>query len=112
MVVRLTIVYTKSGTLLTKKFYADWRDVQAEFDDYMASLGPFEPSELVEYLAITYPVEPPFADDAIAEFLESDGVDLWSGGSTVRDGVAAGAARRFEDAAIEWAGTGLRKAAG
>ena len=72
---------------LTKKFYADWRAVQDEFDDYMTSLGPFEPSELVEYLAIEYPLDPPFADDAIGEFLESGGVHLWSGPAMGGDGV-------------------------
>lgn len=96
--------------LLTKKFYADWRAVQDEFDDYMTSLGPFEPSELVEYLAVEYPVNPPFADEAIGEFLKSDEVDLWAGPvAGGRDCVAAGAASRFEEAAIEWAGTGYGK---
>lgn len=95
--------------LLTKKFYADWRAVQREFEDYVTSLGPFEPSELIEYLAVEYPVNPPFADDALGEFLQSDRVDLWSGPTTRGDRVATGAAGRFEEAAIEWAGTGYGK---
>ena len=106
---RITIVHTKRGMLLTKKLYADWRAVQDEFDDYMTSLGPFEPSELVEYLAIEYPLDPPFADEAVGEFLQSDRVDLWSGPAARGDRVAAGAASRFEEAAIEWAGTGYGK---
>lgn len=43
----------------------------------MTSLGPFEPSDVVEYLAIEYPVNPPFTDEAIGEFVESDNVDIW-----------------------------------
>jgi len=106
---RITIVHTKRGMLLTKKHYVDWSAVQAEFHDYLTSLGPFSPLELIEYLGIEYPVDPHFAEGAIGDFLESDGVDLWSAPSTGRRGIAAGAIRRFEDAAIEWAGTGYGK---
>ncbi len=106
---RITIVHTMHGMLLTKKRYADWRAVQAEFDDYVTSLGPFLPGELVEYLGGEYPADPVFAAGAVGEFLESGNVDLWSGPATGHSGVAAGAVRRFEEAAIEWAGTGYGK---
>ncbi|NOX28870.1 MAG: hypothetical protein GXP35_02280, partial [Actinobacteria bacterium] len=106
---RITIVYMKSGMLLTKKPYADWRAAQDEFDDYVTSLGPFLPDEFGEFLGNECPADPPFGERAIGDSLESDRVDLWSGPSTIGSAVAPGAAHRFEDAAVEWAGTGYGK---
>ena len=37
--------------MLTKKEYADWRQVQDEYEDYMASLGPLSEVEWVEHFA-------------------------------------------------------------
>ncbi len=56
----ITIVHTASGMCLTTKQYAGRRDVQLAFDDYKASLGPHEPDELIEYLAVEYPASAPF----------------------------------------------------
>jgi len=75
----------------------------------VTSLGPFSPGELVEYLGIEYPVEAPFSERAIDDLLGSDSVDLWSASSTGGGAIAAGAGRRFEHAAVEWAGTGYGK---
>lgn len=103
---RITIVHTRGGTLLSKRSFTNWRSVQDEFDDYMTSLGPFTSSELVEYLLIEYPAGGPFPEQAVRDFIESDSVDLWSGPTTPSQGMVAGALRRFEETAIEWAGTG------
>ncbi len=99
---KVTIVYTEGGMLLTKKHYADWRAVQDFFDDYVTSLGPRAGEDLMRYLDVLYPVDPPFPRGAVLDFLESDEIDLWWE-------PAMEAVRRFEDAAIKWAGTGNGK---
>ncbi len=50
--VTLHIIYLRQGgTLLSRKAYECWRDIQAELADYMASLGPWTEDEVVAYLA-------------------------------------------------------------
>ena len=34
--------------------YADWREIQGAFDDYKASLGPYQP-DVIKYLPVEYP---------------------------------------------------------
>jgi hypothetical protein len=48
------LVFCRSRTVLTKKGYADWRQVQDEYEDYMTSLGPCSEAEWVEYFADEY----------------------------------------------------------
>ena len=106
---QITIVHTKNAMLLTRKYYADWRAVQGMFTDYVVSLGPFTPMELVDYLNFEYPVDPPFSEDVVRDFLRSERDDLWSEPSTGQCTAAVGAVRRFEQAAIHWAGSGYGK---
>ncbi len=75
---RITIVHTRTGMLLTKEEFRNWREIQHRFDNYIASLGPFAPPELFGYLAVEYPTDPPFAREAINEFLHSDQTQLWA----------------------------------
>jgi hypothetical protein len=50
------IVYLRSGpVLLTKKQYESWRGLQDEYDDYMTSLGPWPPFDVIEFLKDEYP---------------------------------------------------------
>jgi hypothetical protein len=54
--VLLHIVYLRSGPmLLTKKSYGSWRDIQDEFEDYMASLGPWPAEDVLHFLRDEYP---------------------------------------------------------
>ena len=62
--------------ILTKVAFSNWRAVQAAYNDYMASLGPFTDEELLDYLAVEYPVDPPFEEAALDGFLASDTREL------------------------------------
>jgi hypothetical protein len=75
---RVTIVHTKRGMLLTKDTYLDWREVQDHLDDYIASLGPYSNDELLDYLAVEYPTNPPFPPGRVAAFLQNNEQHLWS----------------------------------
>jgi hypothetical protein len=57
---------------LSKKTYPSWRDIQDEFFDYNASLGPWEADVVTEYLQNGYPDLAPSAAAQIAELLASD----------------------------------------
>ena len=55
MVDLIHIIYLRSGTvLLSKKAYASWRQIQDEYVDYMASLGPCTIDEVVAFLTVEY----------------------------------------------------------
>jgi hypothetical protein len=41
--------------LLTKKRYDGWRDIQDEYEEYMASLGPWPVADVIEFLDAEYP---------------------------------------------------------
>lgn len=77
-VTRITIVHTERGMLLSKADFADWREVQAAFEDYKVSIGPFSPDELIEYLRTEYLVNPPFEEVEIGEFTRSDVDEIWA----------------------------------
>ena len=52
----LHIVYLRSGPmLLTKKSYRSWREIQDEYEDYMASLGPWQAADVLQFLKDEYP---------------------------------------------------------
>lgn len=73
----LSIVYLRpAGMLLTKKKYPSWREIQDEFGEYMASLGPWSIEEIIDYIRLDYPTNPPFTEDQIRRFIESDAVIL------------------------------------
>jgi len=56
MTERLHLVWLRSGALLvTRKPYAGWKEIQAEFEGYMTSLGPYTAEEAAEWLAQEYP---------------------------------------------------------
>lgn len=78
---RLHIIFLRSGPLLlTKKGYDSWRDIQAEFDDYLTSLGPWTGAAILDFLRTEYPVDPPFTDAQVVSFMENpDEVVLVSG---------------------------------
>ncbi|HEU0079245.1 MAG TPA: hypothetical protein VFQ76_16440 [Longimicrobiaceae bacterium] len=50
------VIYLRSGPLLvSRKPYADWREIQDEFDeDFMTSLGPWTVEEVVGFFEQQY----------------------------------------------------------
>lgn len=62
------------GLLLVRRPEADWRELQDEYPDYVASLGPWTGDEIVEYFTLDYGKDDrcwPFARQAIADFMRS-----------------------------------------
>ena len=72
------IVYLRSGTvLLTKKPYRDWRAVQEDFKDYMASRGPWSEPEVLDFLQAEYPKDISASEaNRIKAFFPSDEMTL------------------------------------
>ena len=70
----LHIVYCKSRTLLTKRRYEDWRQIQDAYEDYMASLGPWTATAIIDFFRDDFREESgwPFTEAQIQAFLSSD----------------------------------------
>jgi hypothetical protein len=72
------LIFLRSGVvLLSRKPYADWREIQDEWDDYMTSLGPWMEEDVVNFFQQQYgPAEArwPFTAGAVAAFAASEGV--------------------------------------
>jgi hypothetical protein len=67
----LHIIFTDEQVIVSKKAYASWQKVQAEFDDYKASLGPWDAATTVSWLEEEYDLAPS-AEEQIASLLSSD----------------------------------------
>jgi len=74
----LTIVHTDHGMCLTTTQFARWQEVQDAFSGYASSLGPWSPSEMIEYLAIEYSTAPPFADETVQRLAKSRDSTVWA----------------------------------
>jgi hypothetical protein len=68
---KLHIIFTGDQVVVSKQAYASWQEVQAQFDDYKASLGLWDPAPTVSWLEQEYDLAPP-ADEQIASLLSSD----------------------------------------
>jgi hypothetical protein len=67
----LHIIFTEEQVLASKKPYALWQEIQAEFDDYKASLGPWDAATIVSWLTEEYDLVPS-AEEQIELLLSSD----------------------------------------
>lgn len=75
------LIYLRSGrVMISRKRYADWREIQDEYEDYMTSLGPFSEDGLLEFLSDEYGGESRWVFTAreIRDFMNSDAVVLKS----------------------------------
>jgi hypothetical protein len=68
----LHIIYLESRMLLSKKSYSGWRQIQGEFTDYKASLGPWPVAEVLDFLRSEYPNDCPFSEVQVSRFLASN----------------------------------------
>lgn len=70
------LVYLRSGAvLLSRKPYADWREIQDEWDDYMTSLGPWTVEDVVDFFQQQYGSDErrwPFSAAEVEAFAQSD----------------------------------------
>jgi hypothetical protein len=64
------IVYTDSEVVLTKVEYESWRELQNDFCDYKASLGPWAEGQIVEFLGDEYPKIEPSAFEQVSRLKE------------------------------------------
>ncbi|MES2675939.1 MAG: hypothetical protein V4660_17005 [Pseudomonadota bacterium] len=48
------IIYTSSNVFLSKKKYLSWYEIQEEYSDYVASLGPWSAEEVIDFLKEEY----------------------------------------------------------
>ncbi len=67
----LHIIYTEQEMLLSKRVYSSWQEIQVEFTDYKASLGPWTEEEIIEYLADEYSDLEPSAEQQVASLVSS-----------------------------------------
>lgn len=67
----LHIIYTESAMLLSKKRYESWLEIQHEYPDYKASLGPWSIEEVEEYLNDEYSKIHPSASEQLRGFAKS-----------------------------------------
>lgn len=72
------LIFLRAGAvLLSRKPYADWREIQDEWDDYMTSLGPWTEEDVVDFFQQQYgPDEArwPFTAEAVVAFTASERV--------------------------------------
>jgi hypothetical protein len=66
------IILTRNEVLISRTPYASWREIQGEYDDYMASLGPWDTATATSWLDEEYSGLSPSAHDQIRAFLYSE----------------------------------------
>jgi hypothetical protein len=70
------VIYRRSGpVLLSRRPYADWREVRDEWDDYMTSLGPWTAEDVVDFFQRQYGPDErrwPFGAAEVEAFAASD----------------------------------------
>ena len=74
-------IILEDAVLLSKKKYADWREIQDEFyDDFKASLTPMTCDELICYLENDFKDELswPFSKESIINFYQGNDMVLRS----------------------------------
>ena len=69
MDMHLTLIYTESSFLISKKQYLSWREVQDEYTDYKTSLGPWSVEEVIGFLTEEYSTLNPSAHKQVTSFL-------------------------------------------
>lgn len=65
------IIFTKEEVLISSKTYASWEEIQSEFDDYRASLGPWNSAEVASWLDSEYSHLVPSAEEQLQALLTS-----------------------------------------
>lgn len=67
----LVLVFIDDDILVSKKAYACWRDIQAQYDDFKASLGPWSNEDMINWLDEEYGGLFPTARQQVEQFLLS-----------------------------------------
>lgn len=59
------IIYTETKVILSKHQYESFREIQNDFSDFKASLGPWTELEVIDYLDFEYPNLEPNANEQL-----------------------------------------------
>ena len=70
----LNIIFTTTEVLISRKPYASWREIQDEYNDYMASLGPWDKRTVASWLDEEYCDLAPSAELQIEALLSGQDV--------------------------------------
>jgi hypothetical protein len=65
----ITIIHLEDEMLISKKEYQSWREVQDEYINYKASLGPWAAEEVIDYLSDEYASLKPQAEIQVSKLL-------------------------------------------
>lgn len=68
----LHLIFTEEQVLVSRKAYASWREIQAEYSDYKASLGPWSEEGTVSWLGSEYGDLSPSAQQQVEILLSSN----------------------------------------
>lgn len=68
---QLHLIFTDKQVLLSKKAYVSWLEIQAEFDGYQASLGPWDAAATTSWLEEEYDLAPS-AEEQVRSLLLND----------------------------------------
>jgi hypothetical protein len=66
---KLHIIYTENDILLSQKHYTSWIQIQNDFADYKASLGPWGVEEVIDYLRQEHSDLEPAAEQQVVSFV-------------------------------------------
>ncbi|TKB43561.1 hypothetical protein [Thalassotalea mangrovi] len=69
------IIFTKSKVVISKTQYLSWRDIQSDFSDYMASLGPWDEEAAIDWLEMEYENLIPSAREQIKSLIASEDLE-------------------------------------
>jgi hypothetical protein len=69
---QLHIIYTETDMLLSKAHFDSWHEIQDHYADYKASLGPWSPEAVIDYLELDYPDLAPSAATQVASLLAGE----------------------------------------
>ncbi|AFY74880.1 hypothetical protein Syn7502_02956 [Synechococcus sp. PCC 7502] len=48
------IIFTDTDVIISKKYYASWHEIQAEYVNYKTSLGAWSTREVIDFLQSEY----------------------------------------------------------
>lgn len=61
-----------SKLLLSKKEYSSWRDIQQDYENYIASLNFKSIDEIINYLSMEYNINIEFAKHQVLKIADND----------------------------------------
>jgi hypothetical protein len=67
----LYIIYLDDEMIVSKESFGSWHQIQERYDDYIASLGPWDADAVIDYLALEYTDLHPSAREQVNALLAS-----------------------------------------